>query len=139
MVNPRIGVLDTMADEGERGSIGRPTQLLRSSLGMHDLHGLVAFDGREPDLAAFYECDVAIPGNGRRVSFRQFFRRAAVKRDDVNSLLRPFREALWIGNIAMRIEIAAAGEYQRTAIGGPGELSDILTIVVLISSQAAAL
>ena len=132
------GVIGARRDEGEFGAVGRPAELAGLALGVDKLGGLggvVEADG--PDFV-FAEEDEAVAGwrDGGIAAFGDFARGAAGGWDDPNGLFDALWKAGGIGIVAASFEIAAADIHEGAAVGRPGDLIDLLAVVVAIVGKA---
>src|ERR1700722_12785802 len=106
---------------------------------MDELRGLgIVVEADRPDFV-FAKEDQAVAG-GRDGGITAFgdFARSAGGRSDPNGLLDALGKTGGGRIIAMIFEIATTHEDDGTAVGGPGELGNLLTVVVAIVGEPAA-
>ena len=76
-----------------------------------------------PDLAVSEERHAPVAGYGRSMAIAKLLGGTAIEGDDVDGLLGSLRQISRIGNIAVGVEIAAAGVNQEAAVSAPGNLA----------------
>ena len=133
-------VIAAIAGERQRRSIGRPLQFIRRSLGVDGFRRLrVRVQRGHPDLAVLQKRDAAVARNGGSAAVAQFLGRTAIEGNRVDRLLRRLGKIPGIGDVAVGLEIAAAGIHQEASVGAPGEVAQVLAVVFLIRGEPAAL
>src|SRR5579864_1758691 len=108
---------------------------------MDQLHRLgVFFDAGRPDLILSEKDNaIAFGRNGRLISLGDLTRSAAGGRNDPDVLLDAFGQTGRVWVIAMGFEIAAANEQNRTAVGSPSDLIDLLAVIIAVVGKLPAL
>jgi hypothetical protein len=123
------------------GSSQRSVPVARSYTPMKEWSPRVLRNARRlPDLAAL-QVDHLLPigGDPWIVAFRELSGRVAGKRSDPDGLVHSAGEVRGIRRRAVHFEVAAANVNDGAPVRRPGELVDLLAVVLVVRGEAAAL
>src|SRR4051794_13630101 len=124
------------AHESEEFAVWRPTEIGSGALLRNSESGRLTRRRHEPDLTGTKERhNIALGGDSRRVSFRKFFHRSVSEGHGPNRLVRFRRAEIGVRIVATGFEVTSPGEKKIARVGSPGELSDLLTVVLIERSE----
>ena len=134
-------VVAAVAHEGELAAVRRPAQRARRAAGVDQLLGWRCIRERcPPDLPALDERHViALGRDGRGVALAQAAHRPAGNGHQPDLLLDAGRHAAGVGELAASVGAPAARVRDRLPVRRPGEIADLLAVVVRVGGDRAAL
>src|SRR5438876_1522231 len=137
VVHADKAVVSPAADERELRAVRRPVERLRAATRVYELLGLRAVGERRPPNQSLVEKRdaIALRGDRGRVTLAQPARRAARGGDDPERLLGARRRRQRVRVLAAPVGVAATNVDERPSVRDPGELADLLSVVLLVGRQ----
>ena len=132
-------VIATIASEGQRRAVRRPCEFIRGCFGVNGFERLRTVERGHPELPVFYKCDMAVPRHCGSAAVAQFLRRTTIEGNRIDRLLGRLGKIPGIGDVAVGLEIAAAGIRQETPVDAPRDVTQVLAVVILIRGEPTAL
>ena len=129
-------MIHAIGDECQKSAVGRPLQIvILAPIEEQSLRLALTVEGRGPHLVFLDVSELTPRGDRRRVALRDLCRRAAGHRDAPDRHQRLFGRRSRVGRkIALRrpvrVVIAATHIDQARTVGGEGQVSDLLAIVL---------